>query len=265
MRDGIFVIDLEQTLIMMKRALNFIKQVSLRRGYIFYVPAVSGSLRNGNSFGLEQGKSFVNQDFLQLVQLVFLSPESFSSSKQRGILCTLTNKRQGLPIFGGGTGSPKPAADQRVEEPLEAKSESVAFKKQDQDGVLRSSPSIQGYPGTTVDLTCSFRGQPSLGVSRKNASKTEEENSSHLCFKPEVLFILQTIPNSALIKQAIKLQIPIVAIIDSNSNVSYIQYPIPGSDDAIQAQDFYTELLISALIDAKKNEAKALLSPPRHS
>lgn len=73
---------------------------------------------------------------------------------------------------------------------------------------------------------------------------------------------MKTNENVALIKEANKLQIPLVAIIDSNTKVSYIQYPIPGSDDSNQAHEFYNEILISTLLDAKKKEAKALLSNP---
>ena len=81
MRDGIFVIDLEQTLIMIKRALSLIKKVCLKRGYIFYIPSLIQSQRD--SFKAKKEKNPFNNNNSNLI---FLSPELFSSSKQRGML-----------------------------------------------------------------------------------------------------------------------------------------------------------------------------------
>ena len=55
------------------------------------------------------------------------------------------------------------------------------------------------------------------------------------------------------IKEAIKLNIPIVAIVDTNSNPSGINFPIPGNDDARRAINLYCELIKQTILDAQKN------------
>ena len=49
-----------------------------------------------------------------------------------------------------------------------------------------------------------------------------------------------------------KLGIPIIAILDSNSNPDGIDYPIPGNDDARRAIDLYCSLIKETIIAAKK-------------
>ena len=50
-----------------------------------------------------------------------------------------------------------------------------------------------------------------------------------------------------------KLKIPIVAIVDTNSDPIGITYPIPGNDDARRAINLYCELVKKTILDAQKN------------
>ena len=61
---------------------------------------------------------------------------------------------------------------------------------------------------------------------------------------------------SLAVKEAIKLNIPIAAILDSNSDPTGINFPIPGNDDARRSIDLYCELLKQTILDAKKFIAK---------
>ena len=54
------------------------------------------------------------------------------------------------------------------------------------------------------------------------------------------------------IQESVKLGIPIVAILDSNSNPDGIDYPIPGNDDARRSIDLYCNLIKETISDAKK-------------
>ena len=74
---------------------------------------------------------------------------------------------------------------------------------------------------------------------------------------PEMIFIIDTNMESLAVKEAIKLKIPIVAILDSNSDPTGINFPIPGNDDARRSIDLYCELLKNTILDAKKYIAKA--------
>lgn len=197
-RDGIFVIDLEQTIIMMKRALTFIKKVCSRRGFIFYVPLLPINKIQGHvgTDKIQQNienkiKPFTSS--LEENNLIFLSPEYLSFSKQRGMLYAWTQKRKNLYI-------------------------------------------------STLNEN----------------SLVADKNAFNLFFKPEALYIVDTNTNTALVKEALKVQIPIIGILDSNSNTYNIQYPIPGNNDNIEAQKLYTELLINSIVDAKKTEIKMI-------
>ena len=71
-----------------------------------------------------------------------------------------------------------------------------------------------------------------------------------------MLFVIDTNIESLAIKEANKLNIPITAVLDSNSDPTGIDYPIPGNDDARRSINLYCELLKETIIDAKKYIAK---------
>ena len=69
---------------------------------------------------------------------------------------------------------------------------------------------------------------------------------------PEKIFIIDTNIESLAVKEAIKLKIPIIAILDTNSDPTDIEFPIPGNDDARRSINLYCDLLKSTIIDAQK-------------
>ena len=69
---------------------------------------------------------------------------------------------------------------------------------------------------------------------------------------PDLVFIIDTNYESLAIKESVKLGIPIVAILDTNSNPDGIDFPIPGNDDARRSIDLYCSLLKETIINAKK-------------
>jgi ribosomal protein S2 len=77
---------------------------------------------------------------------------------------------------------------------------------------------------------------------------------------PEALFILNSTENKTLIREAIKLQIPIIAVLGSSSNTFGIQYPIPGNTESVQSLNLYTQFIFYAISEAKKNEIKSICS-----
>ena len=70
---------------------------------------------------------------------------------------------------------------------------------------------------------------------------------------PELVFIIDTNYESLAIKESIKLGIPIIAILDTNSDPDGIDFPIPGNDDARRSIDLYCNLLKETISDANKN------------
>ena len=70
---------------------------------------------------------------------------------------------------------------------------------------------------------------------------------------PDLVFIIDTNYESLAIKESVKLGIPIVAILDTNSNPDGIDFPIPGNDDARRSIDLYCSLIKKTIENAKKN------------
>ena len=75
---------------------------------------------------------------------------------------------------------------------------------------------------------------------------------------PDLVFIIDTNYESLAIKESIKLNIPIIAILDTNSDPDGIDFPIPGNDDARRSIDLYCTLIKETINNAKK-EAPNLL------
>jgi small subunit ribosomal protein S2 len=73
---------------------------------------------------------------------------------------------------------------------------------------------------------------------------------------PDIIVIIDTNKEDIAIKEANKLSIPVVAVIDSNSDPDGIQYPIPGNDDALRAINMYCDLMVEAVLDGLKEEVK---------
>jgi len=69
---------------------------------------------------------------------------------------------------------------------------------------------------------------------------------------PDLVFIIDTNYESLAIKESIKLGIPIIAVLDTNSDPDGIDFPIPGNDDARRSIDLYCNLLKETILNAKK-------------
>jgi small subunit ribosomal protein S2 len=68
---------------------------------------------------------------------------------------------------------------------------------------------------------------------------------------PDLLFVVDTVKESLAIREAKSLGIPVMAIIDTNSDPDLIDYPIPGNDDSIKAIQLYCDAIDLALNDIK--------------
>ena len=66
---------------------------------------------------------------------------------------------------------------------------------------------------------------------------------------PDIIFLIDTNKEDIAVAEANKLGIPVVAVIDSNSDPAGITYPVPGNDDAIRAVSMYCNLVADAVLD----------------
>ena len=69
---------------------------------------------------------------------------------------------------------------------------------------------------------------------------------------PDLVIVIDTNYESLAIQESSKLGIPIIAILDSNSNPDGIDFPIPGNDDARRSIDLYSSLIKETIESAKK-------------
>ena len=71
---------------------------------------------------------------------------------------------------------------------------------------------------------------------------------------PDLLFVIDTNKEAIAVAEAKKLGIPVVAIVDSNSDPDAIDYPVPGNDDSQRAIRIYCELIAGAVLDGLQEQ-----------
>ena len=118
------------------------------------------------------------------------------------------------------------------------------------------SNSIKKLKKINVDLVTENRGFTKKELLKMSVQRDKLERSlggiADMKKVPDLVFIIDTNYESLAIKESIKLKIPIIAILDSNSDPDGIEFPIPGNDDARRSIDLYCNLLKETIINAKK-------------
>jgi small subunit ribosomal protein S2 len=74
---------------------------------------------------------------------------------------------------------------------------------------------------------------------------------------PDLMVVIDTVKEKIAIDEARTLGIPVVAVVDSNSDPDRVLYPIPGNDDASRAIEFYCDLIARAVIAGLQQEQSA--------
>ena len=119
------------------------------------------------------------------------------------------------------------------------------------------SNSIKRYKKLSIDLKRENTGFTKKEILKMGIQRDKLERSlggiADMTKIPDMIFIIDTNIEELAVKEAFKLNIPIVAIIDTNSNPTGINYPIPGNDDARRAINLYCELVKETILDAQKN------------
>ncbi len=118
------------------------------------------------------------------------------------------------------------------------------------------SNSIKKLKKLEADLISENRGFTKKELLKMSVKKDKLQRSlggiAEMKKIPDLVFIIDTNYESLAIQESVKLSIPIIAILDSNSNPDGIDYPIPGNDDARRAIDLYCNLIKETIVEAKK-------------
>ena len=119
------------------------------------------------------------------------------------------------------------------------------------------SNSIKKLKKLETDLVSENRGFTKKELLKMSVKKDKLQRSlggiSEMKKIPDLVFIIDTNYESLAIQESVKLGIPIIAILDSNSNPDGIDFPIPGNDDARRAIDLYCNLIKETIIAAKSS------------
>ena len=119
------------------------------------------------------------------------------------------------------------------------------------------SNSIKRYKKLSEDLKKESTGFTKKEILKMGKQRDKLERSlggiADMKKTPNMIFIIDTNVEDLAVKEAVKLKIPIVAIIDTNSDPTAINFPIPGNDDARRAINLYCELIKQTILDAQKN------------
>jgi len=119
------------------------------------------------------------------------------------------------------------------------------------------SNSIKKYKKISLDLKRENTGFTKKEMLKMGIQRDKLERSlggiSEMKKIPDMIFIIDTNIEELAVKESIKLNIPIVAILDTNSNPEGINYPIPGNDDARRAINLYCDLIKQTILDAQSN------------
>ena len=119
------------------------------------------------------------------------------------------------------------------------------------------SNSIKKLQKITLDLSSENRGFTKKELLKMSSQRDKLERSlggiSSMKKTPDLVFVIDTNYESLAIKESLKLGIPIIAILDTNSDPDGIDFPIPGNDDARRSIDLYCSLIKDTIDNAQKN------------
>jgi small subunit ribosomal protein S2 len=135
-------------------------------------------------------------------------------------------------------------------------------------GMLTNSTTIGGRVKHLKDLEEKMdSGQLASKYGKLEVQRFQEEiddmnhnygGIKNLNGRPGVLFIVDVMHETNAIKEAKKLKIPIVALVDTNANPNLVEYPIPSNDDSIKTIQLITSYLETAINNGKTHrEVKA--------
>src|SRR4051812_18614325 len=196
-RNGVHIIDLQQTVPMLDRALRAIRDVTAAGGRVLFVGTKRAAAEYIADAARRCGQYYINHRWLG---------------------GTLTNWKT-------ITGSIKRL--RQIEELLAGDTHGLTKKEvlditRDQDKLERALGGIKEMGGL-----------------------------------PDILFIIDTNKEKLAVEEANKLHIPVVAVLDSNSDPTGVNFPIPGNDDAIRAITLYCDLIAGAVLDGISAEMMA--------
>src|ERR1700709_593762 len=195
-RNGLYIIDLHQTLSYIDRAYEFVKETVAHGGTVLFI----GTKKQAQGSIAEQatrvGMPYVNQRWLG------------------GMLTNFQTVHKRL---------------QRMKE-------------------LESMEQTGGFEGRT-------KKEILMLTREKNKLERSLGGIRDMAKVPSAIWVVDTNKEHLAVSEAIKLGIPVIAILDTNCDPDQVNYPIPGNDDAIRSAALLTRVIASAVAEGLKARA----------
>ncbi|PPQ27291.1 30S ribosomal protein S2 [Rhodopila globiformis] len=188
-RNGVHIIDLQQSVPMLDRALRAIRDVTAAGGRVLFVGTKRAAAEHVADAARRCGQYYINHRWL-----------GGTLTNWKTITGSIKRLRQIEDLLGGDT---------------------QGLTKKEVLDITRDKDKLERALGGIKDMG---------GL-------------------PDILFVIDTNKEKLAVEEANKLHIPVVAVLDSNSDPSGVTFPIPGNDDAIRAITLYCDLVSGAVLD----------------
>ena len=188
-RNGIYILDLKQTIVDADRAYTFLKDTAAKGGQVLFVGTKKQAQEPVATQAARAGMPYINQRWLG------------------GVLTNFVTMRSRV---------------ERMEE----------LEKMVEDGSM------------------ALRGKKEQSVLTKELEKLQKNLGGVRDMKrlPSALFVIDSKREEIAVREANRLHIPVVALLDTNSDPDVIDYGIPANDDAIRSVSLMTELVADAIL-----------------
>lgn len=197
-REDVHIVDLQQTLGLLKRALKKIEDVVKSNGKVLFVGTKIQASPIVAEFAEKCGQYYVNHRWL------------------------------GGMLTNWNTASRSIKSLESIEKILQDEEKSSGYTKKELLDMSRKCEKLTRFLG----------GIRNMGG------------------KPDILFVIDTNKEHIAIKEAKKLGIPIIGIVDTNSDPDDVDFPIPGNDDAIRSIRLYCSLVADASLSGIEEALK---------
>ncbi len=120
--------------------------------------------------------------------------------------------------------------------------------------ISRSIARLKEFEAMKEDGTIKRYSKKEILMMEKKAAKLERAlgGIKEMGRLPDIVYVVDPRKESIAVQEARKMDIPLLAIVDSNCDPTEIDYPIPGNDDAIRAIRLLTSRVADAALEGKK-------------
>lgn len=195
-RENIHIIDLEQTMPLLYKALEALRNIVSKGGRVLFVGTKMQASAKVQEAANRSGQYYINHRWLG------------------GLLTNWKTVTQSIKRLK--------EMEEKLENPTHTTKKETIKLQRERDKLSRAIGGIREMGGT-----------------------------------PDVLFVIDSNKESIAIKEANRLKIPVISIVDTNCSLEGINYMIPGNDDAMRSIQLYCDLAVESILDGIHAEARS--------